>query len=335
MSQFFDAIKKLLDSGKIDQPNESHKSGKSKVTNKILFEELVDHFNNQINELSVYRRLLYPMSFNILMHPDDYSITKESLPFVLPEVVSAFYASIKKKISSYHNGVNYAPPATYWFFQFSACQVKEKDGVEDFIKRGEIVTTGSLTTFDIHKAQQGGIRSEANVHLSVKCQNSNTNDNNINMDALLGMDILSEGSFTFNFDKNLNEDTSSISSAAGEQRRGWATLRWASEDGTGNFKVYDMFDNYIEISGKSETRITSNIVKINSDAVVKQHVHIKFDQATQTFSLAAFAKTRLNSREVPLSLSGSVPQWVPLSKSSKIFLNDVISVEFNANSDLV
>ena len=94
------AIKKLLDSGKIDQPNESHKSGKSKVTNKILFEELVDHFNNQINELSVYRRLLYPMSFNILMHPDDYSITKESLPFVLPEVVSAFYASIKKKISS-------------------------------------------------------------------------------------------------------------------------------------------------------------------------------------------------------------------------------------------
>ena len=335
MGKFFDVIKKGLSIGAIEPENDTQKQKVSKVTNKTLLKELLDHFNNQIDELSVGRRLLYPMSFNILMHPDDYNTTKESLPFVLPEVVSAFYASIKEKCKTYHNGVNYAPPATYWFFQFSACQVKAKDGEEDFIKRGEIVTAASLTTFDIQKAQQDGVRLEANVHLSVKCQNSSVNDNNINKESLLGMDILSEGSYTFNFDKTLNEDTTHISAANDKQLKGWATLRWAAEDGSGNYKVYDMFDAYIEISGKTETRTMSNIVKINSDAVMKQHVHIRFDQTTQTFSLAAFAKTRLNSREVPLSSPGSAPQWMLLSNNSSIFLNDAVRVQFEINSDMV
>lgn len=336
MGKFFDIIKEIIRIEAIkDSDKGKQKSESIELTNQILLDELVDHFNQVMDKKSVGRRLLYPMSFNILMHPDDYNSTKESFPFVLPEVVSAFYASIKKKSSTYHNGVNYAPPATYWFFQFSACQIKAKDGVEDFIKRGEIVTTGNLTTFDIRKAQQGGIRSEANVHLSVKCQNSNTNDNNINMDALLGMDIFSEGSYSFNFDKTLNEDTTLISAVNDKQRKGWATLRWSAEDGSGNYKVYDMFDAYIEISGKTETRTTSNIVKINSDAVMKQHVHIRFDQTTQTFSLAAFAKTRLNSREVPLSAPGSAPQWMSLSNNSSIFLNDAVRIQFEINSELV
>lgn len=333
MGKLLDVLKKGLSLGTIEPDNGKSQQKTSKITNKILLKELVDHFNEQMEELSVGRRLLYPMSFNILMHPEDYNSTKESLPFVLPEVVAEFYASIKRKRDTYNSGVNFAPPATYWFFQFSACQIGAQAGKEDFIKRGEIVTTGSLTTFDIHKAQQGNVRQEANVHLSVKCQNSNTNDNNINMDALLGMEILSEGSYTFNFDKNLSEDTSHITAASDTQRKGWATLRWAAENG--GYNVYEMMDDYIDISGKSDTRSTRNIVKIQSDAVSISHVQIKYDKLTQTFALAAFAKTRLNAREVPLS-TGGAPNWVTLSKfNSKIFLNDTISVEFNANSDLV
>ena len=318
-------IKELLSKGTIEPDDEKQKSKSSKITNKILLKELVDHFDEQMEELSVGKRLLYPMSFNILMHPDDYNTTKESLPFVLPEVVSAFYALIKEKRNKYPN---WAPPATYWFFQFSACQIGGLDGQEDFIKRGQIITTGSLTTFDINQAH---LHTESNVHLSVKCQNSNVNENNINMEALLGMEILSEGSYTFNFDKNLSEDASSISAGTNKPRKGWATLRWVAANG--NYNVYDMLDNYIDISGKAETRTTRNIVKIQSDAVMVQHVQIKYDQAAQTFSLAAYAKTRLNAREVPLS-TGGVPQWMPLSQNSKIFLNDTISIEFNANPDL-
>ncbi len=332
MGKIIETLKKIILKGAIEPDGDTKKPKVSKVTNKVLLQELVTHFEQSMEELSVGRRLLYPMSFNILMHPDDYDETKESFPFVLPEVISQFYASIKKEKNKYLNGVNYAPPATYWFFQFSACRFGEKDGHEGFLERGKIITTGSLTTFDIQKAQSGGVRSEANIHLSVKCQNSNTNDNNINMDALLGMDILSEGTYKFNFDKNMNEDTNVINAASTTQEKGWATLRWS--EGTNNM-TYTMLDTYIDVSGSTETRKARNVCKIMSDSVAVSHVQIRYDQTTQTFQLAAFAKTRLNSREVPLS-TGGAPDWVSLPKfNSKLFLNDAVSIVFNANDEML
>lgn len=329
--RLFDFFKKILSMGAIEPDQDKLKHPVSKITNKVLLNELVTHFEQSMEELSVGRRLLYPMSFNILMHPDDYNLTKESLPFVLPEVISQFYAVIKREKKKYHDGVNYAPPATYWFFQFSACQFGEKDGREGLLERGKIITTGSLTTFDIQKAQSG-VLSETNVQLSVKCQNSNTNANNINMEALLGMDILSEGTYKFNFDKNLNEDTSTIELSSRSRAKGWASLRWTEGSIT---KTFPMNDTYIDISGSLETRTNRNICRINSDAISVSHVQIRYDQTAQTFQLAAFAKTRLNTREVPLSVGGT-PNWVTLPKfNSKLFLNDAVSIEFNANPDIV
>ena len=331
MGKFLEIAKSVLSLGIVESIDEQ-KPKQTKISNKLLLKELVEHFNDQMDDLSVGKRLLYPMSFNILMHPDDYNASRESLPFVLPEVVAEFYAAIKRKRDTYNCIVNFAPPATYWFFQFSACHIGEKNGEENIIRRGEIVTTGSLTTFDIHKAQQGKVRTEANVHLSVKCQNSNTNDNNINMEALLGMEILSEGSYTFNFDKSLNEDTSLITAASDIRHNSWATLRWSEDN---SYKVYDMLDTYIDISGINDSRRTRNICHIQSDAVSTSHIQIKYDQVLQTFSLAAFAKTRLNGREIPIS-SGGNPQWINIPKrNSKIFLNDAVSMEFNANSDML
>lgn len=326
-------LKRILERGAVEPASSAkQKYTISKVTNKVLLKELVAHFEQSMDELSVGRRLLYPMSFNILMHPDDYNMTKESLPFVLPEVVSQFYAVIKREKNKYHDGVNYAPPATYWFFQFSACQFGEKDGRESLLERGKIITTGNLTTFDIRKAQNGGIQSEANVNLSVKCQNSKVNDNNINMEALLGMDVVSEGTYMFNFDNNLSEDAKTIASSSTTQDKGWATLRWS--DGATD-KIFTMRDTYIDVSGSAETRKGRNICKIMNDAVSVTHVQIRFEQATQTFQIAAFAKTRLNTREVPLS-TGGIPNWIALPKfNSRLFLNDAVSIEFNANPDML
>ena len=85
-------IKKVLESLRPDSGDDGEKTnankGKSKVTNKILYKELIEHFVTDMEELSVGRTILYPMSFNILLHPDDYSHVGESLPFILPEVPS-------------------------------------------------------------------------------------------------------------------------------------------------------------------------------------------------------------------------------------------------------
>lgn len=332
MSKFVRFMKKVLTLGLIEPDGGKKEKVVPKITNRILLKELVTHFQQRMNELSFDGRILYPMSFNILMHPDDYNETKESLPFVLPEVVSQFYSKIKEEKARCSDDVNYAPPATYWFFQFSACQFGEEDGVESLIERGKIITTGSLTTFDIKKAQADNTYSEQNHHLSVKCQNSNTNANNINMDALLGMDILSEGAYTFNFDKKMSEDAKKIQSGINKQKNGWATLQWM--DGSLN-NTFVMLDTYIDVSGSAETRTTRNICRIDNDAVAVSHVQIQYDPSSQIFLLAAYAKTRLNGREVPISSDAS-PEWVQLPKfNSKIFLNDTVNLDFNANSDLL
>lgn len=323
----FGVLKKIISGLKVETDENS--SRVPEITNKILLKELVEHFEQATEKLSVRQRILYPMSFNILMHPDDYVQTKESLPFVLPEVIAEFYSSIKKKAKSKGKDVRFDPPATYWFFQFSGCRICDDNGKEKLIERGKIITTGSLTTFDFQKANMA---TEVNTVLSVKCQNSNVNANNINVKALLGMEILGEGTYKFYFDKNMNENAESIKASEITQIQGFATLRWSEGNAT---KIFTMIDNYIDISGCDETRTTSNICRINSEAVAVSHVQIRYNANNCIFEIAAYGKTRLNTRELPVS-TGANPMWITLPKTnSKIFINDTINVEFNANHDLL
>ncbi len=324
-------IKKVLEGLRPDRGKEDGKTqdseGRSKVTNNVLYEELIEHFKADMEELSVSRRILYPMSFNILLHPSDYDRVGESLPFILPEVVAGFYAAIKTKKASIQES-DATPPATYWFFQFASSKVKTEDNQESFIKPGEIVTVGRLVTFDI-KAQQG-MKTE-NLGLSIKCQNSNVNQNNINQEALLGMEILTNNAFTFNFDKNMSEKLGDIQSSQRGGNNTLATLTYS--DGTTNVHL-KMLDELVILSGLKETRKMENIMIINSEAVEVGHVQIRYVKESNKFQLCAYAKTRLNMREVPISVGG-VPIWKDMSFHSDIFLNDEVNVKFSASDAII
>lgn len=325
-------IKKVLEGLRPSQGKEGEKTqdnqGQSKVTNKVLHKELVEHFKADMEELSVGRMTLFPMSFNILLHPDDYARVGESLPFILPEVIAGFYAVIKARNDSIPD--SYAqPPATYWFFQFASSKVKTEDNVDSFIVPGEIVTVGHLFTFDIKKAQQGE-RME-NVKLSFKCQNSNVNQNNINLEALLGMEILSNNAFTFNFDKNMSGNLSDILSTQRGGNNTLATLTYS--DGSTNVTL-KMMDELVILSGPKETRNMENIMIIKSEAVEVGHVQIRYVKESNKFQLCAYAKTRLNMREVPISVGG-VPIWKDMSFNSDIFLNDEMNIKFKASESII
>lgn len=297
--------------------------GKSKVTNQTLYKELISHFKTDMEELSVGRRILYPMSFNILLYPDDYDRVGESLPFILPEVIAGFYAAIKSKRDSILDS-DATPPATYWFFQFASSSVKTEDKQESFIIPGEIVTVGHLTTFDIKKAQEG--TTTENVRLSVKCQNSDVNKNNINKDALLGMEILTNNAYTFNFDKSMSEKLSDIQSSQRGGDNALATLTYS--DGSTNVHL-DMLDELVILSGPKDTRKMGNIMIIKNEAVEVGHVQIRYVRETNRFQLCAYSRTRLNMRDVPLSVGGT-PIWKDMSFNSTILLNDVVNIEFKA-----
>ena len=302
---------------------------KSKVTNKILYNELIEHFETDMEELSVGRRILYPMSFNILLHPDDYNRVGQSLPFILPEVIAGFYASIKKKSKSILESDS-TNPATYWFFQFASSSVKTIDNQESFITPGEIVTVGHLTTFDIKKAQQG--TRSANMKLSVKCQNSNVNDNNINQEALLGMDILTNNTFTFNFDKSMSQKLNDIkSSQRGGGEDTLATLTYS--EGAVNVHL-NMIDDLVIVSGPEEKRNMENILIVNNSEVKVGHIQIRYVKESNKFQLCAYAKTRLNMREVPLS-NGGAPIWKDMSYNSDIFLNNSVNIKFRASENIL
>lgn len=298
-------------------------NGKSKVTNKTLYKELIEHFKTDMEELSVGRRILYPMSFNILLYPDDYDRVGESLPFILPEVIAGFYAAIKSKRESILDS-DATPPATYWFFQFASSSVKTEDKTESFIIPGEIVTVGHLTTFDIKKAQEG--TTTENVRLSVKCQNSDVNKNNINKDALLGMEILTNNAYTFNFDKSMSEKLSDIQSSLKGGNNALATLTYT----IGSTNVHlDMLDELVILSGPKDTRKMGNIMIIKNESVDVGHVQIRYVREANRFQLCAYSRTRLNMRDVPLSVGGA-PIWKDMAFNSTILLNDEVNIEFKA-----
>lgn len=314
--------KKILDIFKGNKEEEGLNN--NQLTNKRLLAELTSHFKTMLDAESVGQRMLYPMSFNILMDPVDYNNRKQSLPFVLPQVVSAFYGIIDDMRDEYPD---YTPPAKYWYFQFSACQLGsvQMDGSTPLIvRRGHITTVATLLTFDIKKANNTFV--DSNTRVSIKLDDSNVmNDVNVNWSAIRSLDVLSDGTFTYTFDNTLNRDTQHISDNSNmTEVNGIAELSYSK--GGRNYH-FVMKDNLIHLSGKNEMRKGRSFFILESTEVKDSHVQIKYVPSEKKFQLAAYGPTRLNSRKVIESSGGDV-YWNDLSNNSSIFINDELSVRF-------
>ena len=78
----------------------------------------------------------------------------------------------------------------------------------------------------------------------------------------------------------------------------------------------------------------ANILIINSEAVDVGHVQIRYVKETNKFQLCAYSKTRLNMREVPISVGGA-PIWKDMAYNSDIFLNDEVNIKFKASDSII
>jgi len=294
------------------------------LTNKVLLEELTTQFKKVLKSESVGQRMLYPMSFNILMDPVDYEARRQSLPFVLPEVVSVFYGIIDDMKKEYRD---YTPPAKYWFFQFSACQmgaVQSSDSIPLLVRRGHITTVATLMTFDIRDVRNTFV--DSNTRVSIKLDDSNVmHDVNVNWNAINNLDVISEGTFTYNFDMSLNQDTKHIRDNSNlPSVTGLADLSYSR--GGRNYR-FTMIDNLIHISGKNDMRKGSSFFKIEEDNIMDSHVQIRYLPSDKKFQIAAFGPTRLNSGRMNESSGGNI-LWYDLANNSSIFINNTVSVKF-------
>lgn len=277
-----------------------------------------------MDKLSVGKRVIFPMSFNILLHPDDYKNVGESLPLIIPEVISAFYGVIKTKLGTILDSYSY-PQCNNWFFQFASCEYKPENGEFVPVKPGDINTITNIFSTDIIKIQQGE-RIDNDAKLSIKTVNSSV-EQVINQEALLGLNILSNGAFSYKFDKNMSQSQSDIEGSKRDRSNALATLVY---DDNGQKLLLCMYDNLITVSGPDETRKAPNILIINNKAVQKSHIQIQYDKERNIFQLCAFAKTCLNTRVLELSEGGNL-KWNNLSYNSNIFLNDTVNIQFKAS----
>lgn len=313
------------------------------ITNEDLLREMANVFELRLKEESVRKRMLFPMCFNVLMHKDDYYNRKDALAMVLHEVVSEFYSIIKKNSNKYPN---FVPPAKNWYFQFSPCQVETltlEDGSDLKIEKGHLTITARL--FSTTEAETDTVDMEANTRVSIKCQNSRLMGTaNINWEALVGIDMLSEGVFKCKFDKNLDEVKSGsvipfppISGPHSEPnpvpeplsgpKDAYAKLMYDFE---GACLSYMMRGQQVFISGFTGQEKKPEVFYVKNDTIADPHVAIRYLENEAKFQIAAFGKARLNGRTMNVSTE-EAPEWRDIPNKSKIFMNDVLTVRFERN----
>lgn len=295
------------------------------LSNKVLLAELVEHFKDQIDKLSVGERMIYPMSFNVLLHHEDYAQVKESFPFVLPEVVKEFYKVIKSMKKSYPD---YTPVANDWVFQFSSCQVSDvnlANGSNVVVNKGHITTLASLLAVDL---RQRNTRVSNNTRISIKVQDSNVmRDVNVNWDAVSKIDIIGENYFRCKFDKSLNAKSVAMEASDPVSMAEAMTIAQLSYAKDGKNYHFAMIDNLIDISGPQGSDALSSVFRIDQSGLLAPHVQIKYVPESKKFQFAAYGPARVNGREYDLSQPGLV-KWFNLANNSKIFINDEVSVKF-------
>ncbi len=295
------------------------------LSNKVLLAELVEHFKDQIDKLSVGERMIYPMSFNVLLHHEDYAQVKESFPFVLPEVVKEFYKVIKSMKKSYPD---YTPVANDWVFQFSSCQVNDvnlANGSNVVVNKGHITTLASLLAVDL---RQRNTSVSNNTRISIKVQDSNVmRDVNVNWDAVSKIDIIGENYFRCKFDKSLNAKSVAMEASDPVSMAEAMTIAQLSYAKDGKNYHFAMIDNLIDISGPQGSDALSSVFRIDQSGLLAPHVQIKYVPESKKFQFAAYGPARVNGREYDLSQPGLV-KWFNLANNSKIFINDEVSVKF-------
>lgn len=330
MRDFISNIIKLLG---IENESEPDKVSVPKgMSNQQLLNDLLLLFETSLKNESVRQRMLFPMYFDILMHPDDYNDRKDALAFVLPEVVSSFKEVIDRYRNEYPIVKN---QSTKWVFQFSPCRVDGEltlaDGKVVNVERGKLIKSAKL----YYKEDQGtNVQVENNIKVSVKCDNSDVmNISFLNFEALKSVDIVEDGLYMYNY-----TDSSPISNKGEEhivekpidsselfsENATIATLTYTYQ---GQRIHYMMKDECISISGRKDKRNKRMVFKVENDNLVNDHVQIKYDRTDNEFYLCAFGETKLNQRPLELSKGGDV-KWCKLANNSSIFMNDEIKVVF-------
>ena len=298
-------------------------------------EEFLDkifvYFKNEFKKKTTRRSILYPTSFLIYLHPQDYENQEQDFMQTVKDAVEDFYNYIHDHLKS----PDYIPHSPCWLFQFcsfSGISVENKDEEITEVPKGEVFIISDTFPVDFSKENVLG---DGNVKGTLHAKNS-AKELAINHDLFLSITKLEKDKWQIDWNnedfKNGKIANTPMSYAKNRdlESESYAVLTCGEQFmGTAGKKgiKYFMVDKLIEISGKNDTRPGTHIAKVDNEKMLDSHVQIKYIPEVNKFQLAAFGETKLNERPVKLSSGGNI-YWNDLSDNSDIFINNEIGITF-------
>lgn len=326
---------------------------KNGLTNEYIMKELVNRFQRELKQKSVGKRMIYPMTFIIFMHNDDYQICKDELCLFMDQVVDEFYRIICKHIKKYPTYIN---PAQYWTFRFIPTTMGKMniDGHEVSLDNGQRLYI-MANIFDVIE----GKKASDSIQVSVTVGKTQTIKNiNINMEAFSNFPLenapiiikwkdpkespkddfsKSQSSNTPSFipiqtgKKDSNANLQSLMEHS-KSKMGNSSLKKARLIDNSTGRIYTITTDECYIYGKKVSSDSENIFRIDNDKINNPHARLRKNKITGLYSIVAFDKIILNDQQLPISKYGddfNMMHWMPLTKSVNLDLNgSVVRFEY-------
>ena len=319
-------FKKIIEKIFIGKESVQPLSNDGLITRQQLLDEVYNHFLMRFEEETTTEGMLFPTSYCIYLHENDYHRQEQAFNFTAREAVNKISRFLKEKQGSYSD---YVPHSTYWLFQFSKFSegslLENQSNVINSVDVGEPVIISTIYATDF---TNGNVLNDSNIRATIYKKDSNTLQNlNFNYAAFLGMEMDAKDRIRFDFSKNFGKVTERSIMSSGVLAMLKCGVNFIGENGVeGN--VYDMINEFIEISGKNDKRSSRNIARLNDELIHDSHVQVKYLPVDNRFKLAAFYDgVVLNERNIPVSSGGDI-NWVNLPNNSSIFLDGRVQINF-------
>lgn len=331
MRGFFGKIVRAFEPKKFPpQPEVIGDESRGFATREEFLDKIFTYFKNEFKKKTTRRSILYPTSFLIYLHPQDYAGQEQDFMQTVKDAVEDFYNHIHENLKT----PEYTPHAPYWLFQFcsfSGISVETNDEEITEVPKGEVFIISDTFPVDFSEdnVAEGNVKGTLHTKDSAK-------DLAINRNMFLAIMQLEKDKWQVDWNNEdfrngkIANNPVNFDNKRNFESESYAVLicgeKFMSTAGRKGLK-YFMVDKLIEISGKNDKRLGTHIAKIDSDKVLDSHVQIKYIPELNIFQLAAFGETKLNERPVIPSSGGNI-YWNDLSDNSDIFINKEIGITF-------
>ncbi len=299
----------------------------STITNQQILKEILKHFSKELVNNSVNETMIYPMTFYIHMHPDDYNIRKQNFPILFPEIVKCFYEIILRYKKKYPE---YIGKAQSWNFYIVPCFMENfsVNGNNFTIKRGKIIIWSSM--YDV--VDQSSPNAGKSCSVSVRLDGSNLmTEININREILDNLQFVSENHFRMDWIDPIKKQDVKLTQSTQHGIQFTRNLR--TELGILRYNMYGGTQQYIiktstcKISNETDERQDPSIFKVKNMKVGIAHAEIRYDRIKNIFELAAYKETAINNKAIAIS-KGNNLNWVPLNNGAVITLSGNVIINF-------